>query len=157
MTRDFAGGAAAGLVGAIYLVFAYQLRTSALDDTLGPGGMPRIYGWLMVGLAVALCLQTWAKGARRDAADGEWHGQGRKILWAAGLLALGVGYLLVVETLGYLIAIALLLCAAAAYQGAPRNGRLAVVGIGGALVLWSLFAHVLGVAMPHGLLAAVGL
>ena len=44
LTRDFVGGVASIAIGAVYLYFAYQLRTSALDDSMGPGGLPRIYG-----------------------------------------------------------------------------------------------------------------
>jgi putative tricarboxylic transport membrane protein len=156
ITRDFAGGAAAMLIGAVYLYHAYQIRVSALDDTLGSGGMPRAYGWLLVGLGVVLCLQAAVARARR-APQGEWRGQGRRVLWAAGLLAFGIAYLFVVETLGYLLSIALLLIGVALYQGAPVSGRLVLVGIGGALFLWSLFAVVLGVSMPRGPLAALGL
>lgn len=158
VTRDFVGGLAAGLVGGVYLIFAYRIRSSALDDTLGPGGMPRAYGWLMLALAAILCLSGLIKGLRGPGEPGAWHGQGRTILRAAGMLAIGVGYLLVVDTIGYPVAIALLVCAVALYQGAAAGFRLALIGICGALGLWSLFSQVLGVHMPRGaLLAAVGL
>lgn len=156
ITRDLAGGLAAILIGAVYLVYAYQIRASALDDSLGPGGMPRAYGWLLVGLGVVLCIQA-AVARAWHAPDGEWRGQGRRILWAGGLLLFGIAYLLVVETLGYLVSVALLIIGVALYQGAPRSGRLVLIGIGGALLLWALFVLVLGVDMPPGLLAAVGL
>ncbi|HEX5934916.1 MAG TPA: tripartite tricarboxylate transporter TctB family protein, partial [Pseudorhizobium sp.] len=98
LTRDFVGGVASIAIGAVYLYFAYQLRTSALDDSMGPGGLPRIYGWLLVGLGVVLTIQSVF--ARRmsvaggvTAEKGEWEGQGRKILFAAGLLAIGIGFI----------------------------------------------------------------
>lgn len=156
ISRDLVGGAAAVLIGAVYLFYAYQIRTSALDDTLGPGGMPRAYGWLLVGLGLVLSLQAVVSRASRAIKD-EWSGEGRRVLWAAGLLGLGIAYLLVVETLGYLVSIALLLIGVALYQGAAASWRLPLIGIGGALFLWALFVLVLGVSMPRGLLAPLGL
>ena len=57
LTRDMVGAIAAILIGAVYLYFAHQLRVSALDDTLGPSGMPRILGWLMIALGAVLMVQ----------------------------------------------------------------------------------------------------
>lgn len=156
ITRDFAGGAASILIGALYLAYAYQIRASALDDTLGPGGMPRVYGWFLVALGIVLCIQAAVAHAGR-AAEGEWRGQGRRILWAAGLLLFGIAYLLVIETLGYLLSIAFLITGVALYGGTPPSGRLVLIGIGGAILLWALFVLVLGVAMPRGLLPDLGL
>ena len=69
LTRDFVGGVASIAIGAVYLFFAYQLRASALDDSMGPGGLPRVYGWLLVGLGPVLTIQ--ALFARRLATAGE--------------------------------------------------------------------------------------
>jgi hypothetical protein len=158
ISRDLVGGAAAVLIGAVDRFYAYQIRTSALDDTLGPGGMPRSYGWLLVGLGLVLCLQAAVSRTARAARaiKDEWSGEGRRVLWAAGLLAIGIAYLLVVEALGYLVSIALLLIGVALYQGAAAGWRLPLIGIGGALFLWALFVLVLGVSMPRGLLAPLG-
>ena len=118
LTRDFAGGVAALAIGGVYLAYAHQIRTSALDDSLGPGGMPKAYGWIMIALGAILCAQAALARIKTAASPEEWKGQGRRVLWAAGLLAFGVAYLLVVEALGYLVSIALLLVGVALYQGA---------------------------------------
>jgi putative tricarboxylic transport membrane protein len=154
ITRDFAGGAAAVLIGAIYLYFAYGIRVSALDDTVGPGGMPRAYGWILIGLGTVLSIQAAIARARAPS-RGEWTGQGRRVAWAAGLLLFGIAYILVVETLGYPISIALLIAGVALYGGAPASFRLVLIGIGGAIFLYALFAVVLGVSVPEGLIAAL--
>ena len=91
LTRDFVGGVASIAIGAVYLFFAYQLRTSALDDSMGPGGLPRVYGWLLVGLGAVLTIQALfahrlATAGEAPEEKGEWEGQGRKIAFAAGLL-----------------------------------------------------------------------
>lgn len=164
ISRNLVGGLASVFIGAVYLYFAHQLRVSALDDSLGPGGMPRIYGWLLVGLGLVLVTQAVlarvlrpSLGVDEDAPGGEWEGQGRRIAWAAGLFAIGAGYLFAVEKLGYLLSIALLILVSAAFLGAQLGWRLFAVAVFGAFVLWALFAIVLGVSMPPGLLRVIGL
>ena len=162
LTRDMVGAIAAILIGAVYLYFAHQLRVSALDDTLGPSGMPRILGWLMIALGAVLMVQAFAARravavAAQPAEKEEWEGQGRKIAYAAGLLAIGAAYLFVVETLGYLISIALLIIATATYLGAGFKGRVVAIGVLGAVFLYAMFVALLGVRMPAGILSAFGI
>jgi putative tricarboxylic transport membrane protein len=163
-TRDFVGGVATIAIGAVYLYFSYQLRTSALDDSMGPGGLPRIYGWLLVALGSILIIQaalasrtTAVVTASGEEAKGEWEGQGRKVVYAFGLLAIGIAYLFILETFGYLISIALLITTTALYLGAGFSGRLIAIGIGGAVFLYAMFVAILGVRMPAGILAVLGL
>lgn len=162
LTRDFVGGVASIAIGAVYLIFAYQLRSSALDDSMGPGGLPRLYGWLLIGLGAVLTIQALLSSRLQAAGDApeeerEWEGQGRKVVLAAGLLAIGVGYIFVIETLGYLLSVAVLLAATALYLGAGHKGRVLAVAVLGAVFLWVMFVIVLGVRMPSGLLASLGL
>jgi len=162
LTRDFVGGVATIVIGAVYLYFAYQLRVSALDDSMGPGGLPRIYGWLLVGLGSILVIQalvarSLAAPAGAEPVKGEWDGQGRKIAYAAGLLVIAMGYIFIVETVGYLVAVGLLIVTTALYLGAGFSGRLLAIGIGGAVFLYAMFVSLLGVRMPAGLLAPLGL
>ncbi|NVP55399.1 tripartite tricarboxylate transporter TctB family protein [Mycoplana rhizolycopersici] len=162
LTRDFVGGVASIAIGTVYLYFAYQLRISALDDSMGPGGLPRVYGWLLVGLGAVLTIQAIVSRRMAMASDAtggrdEWDGQGRKILHAAGLLAIGTGYVLVIETLGYLLSVAVLLLVTTLYLGAGNKGRALAVAVLGAVFLWVMFVIVLGVRMPSGVLASLGL
>jgi putative tricarboxylic transport membrane protein len=162
LTRDFVGGVATIVIGAVYLYFAYQLRVSALDDSMGPGGLPRIYGWLLVGLGSILVIQalvarSLAAPAGAEPVKGEWDGQGRKVAYAAGLLVIAMGYIFIVESVGYLLSVGLLIVTTAFYLGAGFSGRLVAIGIGGAVFLYAMFVSLLGVRMPAGMLAPLGL
>jgi hypothetical protein len=155
LNRDFVGGVAAMVIGAIYLYFATQIRASALDDTVGPGGMPTAYGWIMIALGAIVTAIAVTKTLRTAGGidlSKEWSGQGVKMIRAAGLLAIGIAYLLIVTTIGYAPAIVLLLGATAFYQGATANFRTAGVALGGAAFLWVVFVALLGVSMPKGVL-----
>ncbi len=148
------------LLGAFYTYFAYTIRPSALADTMGAGGVPRVYGWLMVILGAILSLQSivaYLRSPEKKSLASEWQGQGLKILKAAGLVSFGIGYLLIVNSLGYIVSIALLLIAVALYRGAPMGLRLLATGIGGAIFLWLIFAVLLGVRMPSGVLKIFGM
>jgi len=160
ITRNLAGGLLMLLLGSVYLYFAYGIHKSALADTMGAGGVPRVYGWLMVGLSLILiCQSLWAflRNKAEVSLVEEWQGQGLKTLKAAGLLCFGIIYLLIVETLGYLLSIALLLLGVALYRGAPIGIRVVLTSIGGAIFIWVIFVIVLGVRMPPGILETFGL
>ena len=68
---------------------------------------------------------------------------------AAGTLAIGAGYVLIVNILGYWLSLVLLLPAMAAYQGEPISRRLALISIAGATVFLLLFVWLLGIPMPQ--------
>ena len=45
-------------IGSGYLWMAYQIRQSALDDAVGPAGLPKVLAVLMIGLGAMLCLKA---------------------------------------------------------------------------------------------------
>lgn len=171
-SRDLIGGTAAAIIGAAYLLLAGQVRSSALDDAMGPGGMPQAYGWSMLVLGLVLITiavsRQWhrahsdsALAADKPATEANTEQQvskadapsiGRQIARAGGLLLFGVAYVLLIETLGYLLSIALLIVAVALYMGAHASFRLLLIGALGALAMWVMFVQLLGVAMPAGVL-----
>lgn len=156
LSRDFVGGVAAILIGGLYLILAYDLRSSALDDIVGPGGMPRAYGWVMVFLGAALCVVTLVNNWRKST-DDQWKDQGRRILWAGGLLGIGIVYLLIVNSVGYLVSMVMLIAATMVYHGERFSLKVVVTSAFGGILLWALFVFVLGVHMPPGLLVYFGL
>ncbi|MBT5032717.1 MAG: tripartite tricarboxylate transporter TctB family protein [Proteobacteria bacterium] len=151
-SRDFVGGLAAVVTGSLYFFLSLNLRSSALADSVGPAGLPKILGGLMISLGLILCAQALYRSIKSNRLEtNEWHGQGRRILRAFGLLCLGVGYLLLVKTLGYALSIAILLALVAVYQGASANWHLAAIASVGAGTLWAIFVLLLDVPMPSGI------
>jgi hypothetical protein len=165
--RDLIGGIAAIAIGAGYLAMALGLRESALADAVGPAGFPKALAWAMIGLGAILVAQAlWVARTRPAAdavpapADDDLDAEARRsgaagALRAAGMLGLGVGYLLIIPWLGYVPSVALLIIAAALYQGAALSWRVFAIGVAGALAYWLIFVRLLGIPLPGGWLGSL--
>jgi hypothetical protein len=68
-----------------------------------------------------------------------------------GMLMIGVIYILVVPSLGYILSLAGLIFATTYYQGGAVNRQVAVVAVAGATLLWLLFVMLLGIPQPSGM------
>jgi putative tricarboxylic transport membrane protein len=144
VNRDGALGLLLLVLAAGYYAAADAIPPSTLADAGGPGGLPKVYAVVLGVLALGLV----ARARRRDAAGPVVSG---RLLWrVAGLLGLGLLYLFAVEWVGYPLGIAGLLIGTTYHQGGRLDRRVAVVGAAGAVVLWLLFALVLGIQVPAG-------
>lgn len=171
MSRNLIAGLAAVVIGGVYLWMAFGLRASALADAVGPAGLPRILGMIMVGFGLVLCAQALLAGSRSAApavpavpaggdvgpAEGEPDEAGgfglSGVARAGGLLAIGIGYLLIIRTVGYIVAVGALIIVAALYGGARLSWRVFAIGAAGAAVYWILFVEILRIPLPAGMLA----
>jgi hypothetical protein len=68
------------------------------------------------------------------------------------MLALGALYIPLATTIGYPLALFSLLAAVMLYEGLKPSPRMLAVAVGGAAFFWFLFAFVLGVRQPEGML-----
>ncbi len=168
MARDLIGGLAAILIGAGYLAMALQIRASALSDTVGPAGFPKLLAAIMIVLGAILCgralVARRARAVPKSAgaslapasdelgSESEFSGLGG-LARAAGMLGIGIAYLLIVRVVGYVPAVAALIVAAALYGGAVLSWRVFAIGIAGALLYWLVFVLFLGIPLPGGPLA----
>jgi hypothetical protein len=150
---------------ALSLVFwfgADAISRSPLEGQVGADGFPKLLavslGVLVIIRLVQLVLAerrvrggkspgapTESTSARTDSASWRPH------LRAAGMIALGIGYIVILPTLGYLLSIALLLAAVALYNGRRASLGLAGVAIVGAGLLYVMFVRLLDVPLPAGL------
>jgi putative tricarboxylic transport membrane protein len=141
-----------GFFGAGALIVVGTLNYPSLDGGHpGPALFPRILGTLMAVLGAALAVQ----GARaRDATQAvEWRRLHRNVGLVNSLFALGsvLAYLGLVEWLGFLITGTLLLFVMMWRLRVPPL-RALVVAIAFITIVHFLFAKVLRVPLPLGLL-----
>jgi len=152
-------------IAATYYLLGTNIPQSALDDAVGPRGLPRTYAIVLAALAILTIARALRSRARRtDAPAAQQKPDTRARSWRfIGLALIGIVYLAVVPWLGYLVSIALLIAGTAWYQGgsitgAPDTARrtgILVVAASGAVVLWLLFVVLLGIPQPSGAWSAI--
>ena len=156
MSRDFVAGCFLLVFSVIYYLAATAIPESRLSDSVGPGGLPMAYG---IGLGIlSLLLIAQSLHTRRlavaKAPDPRARETARKELHAAlrgaGMLSIGVAYLILLPLIGYILSLALLIGATAWYQGGARPRWLVPTAIIGAGVFWIIFVEVLQIAQPAG-------
>jgi putative tricarboxylic transport membrane protein len=152
--KDRIAGVILLALAGLYWWEADAIPVTGFGGSVSAQGLPKL---LAVGLAVTsalLILQSLATrivAASKDAPDrGRWtlanHAR------AGGILAIGVGYIFLVESVGYALAVLAVLFATAVYMGQRLSLTLVSVAIGGAIVFWVIFAEILNIPLPKGIL-----
>jgi putative tricarboxylic transport membrane protein len=158
--RDLFFGIATLVVAVIYYGLAVGIPQSDLADPIGPQGLPRIYAVLLAALSLILI----ARSLRRSVSTPEpTHVESRivnpesrsRAARVIGMLLIGVGYIVVLPWLGYLVSVAALIIATIYFQGGSINGRSILVALSGAAVFWLLFIWLLRIQYPAGLWPSV--
>jgi hypothetical protein len=151
MAKDAFFGTATLLISVAYYWMAMAIPSSQLADAIGPQALPKSYAILLAALSLILIGRSLARGGislRRTAAMAPTE---RSPLWrVAGMLGIGVLYIVVVPWLGYVLSIAGLLLATTYYQGGSVNRQVAVVAASGAVFFWLLFVVLMGIPQPPG-------
>lgn len=158
--KDIGIGVVMLAIAGVYWFLADQLPTSPLDDpSVGAAGLPKSLSYTLAGLAAVLIgraafFPAPAKSGGEAATEEERAAAYAQTLKrhgrALGMLAIGVGYLLIVPYLGYTVSIALLMTAAAVYSGGELGAKIAAFAVVGAVAFYCLFVLFLGIPLPAG-------
>lgn len=143
-----------GIAGAYYYA-STDIPTSALDDEIGPRGLPAVLSIMLAVLALAIGARSFVSApAAVKAPQPPDAPKEAEAPWprALGILAIGMLYVPVVDVLGYFVTVFLLLAGIALYEGLKPSWRLFAISFAGAALFWLLFAYVLGIRQPAGLL-----
>ncbi|HMA15395.1 MAG: tripartite tricarboxylate transporter TctB family protein [Bacteroidota bacterium] len=162
MTRDAWIGVVFLAFAVVFWVAADGIRISPLDGPVTAAGLPKSLAYALGALALLLILRSLALpgktggGAPAQVPEAEPAEGGERPafyqhLRAVGMLAFGVGYLLVIPYIGYPLAVAGLILGAALYMGARRDFKTAAVAVLGGLFFYLLFVQFLNVPLPAGL------
>jgi len=147
MNRDLAFGTATLALSAGYYRMAAGIPESQLADAIGPQGLPRTYAILLAALSVIVILRSL-----RPAPGIRLQPDSRSTFWrVAGMLAIGIVYIVIVPWLGYLLSLAGLIFATTYYQGGSINRQVAIVALSGAVFCWVLFVLLMRIPQPPGL------
>lgn len=166
MTRDIWTGLVMLATALAYWLAADAIRISPLDGPVGASGLPKTLAYALGALAVLLIIRASLIGRRPSApaaVEAEAAGAAApddmtdggptpvaRHLKATGMLAIGVGYLLIVPWAGYAISVGLLLLAVGLYVGAAPGPRILAFAALGAGFFYLLFVRFLGIPLPSG-------
>jgi len=163
INRDIWIGIVMLLVAVVYWLEADKIRISPLDGPIGASGLPKSLAYALGALAIILIIRSvvGALAARKAAPSDNVEEKPLDMqphLRALGILVIGVGYLLLVSWLGYIITVAALLLAVSLYIGAAFNLRTILIAVIGGVFYHLLFVEFLGIPLPAGqLLGPLGL
>jgi hypothetical protein len=151
--KDLLAAAILLLIAGLYYWASMQIPSSTLDDGVGPRGFPLILAAALVAVAAAIAVRALlAAPAARAHVHSDTEEPDARWPRALGLLALGALYVPLSLTLGYPLALFLLLVAVPLYEGIRLSWRVPAVAAGGAVFFYVLFEIVLGVRQPQSLL-----
>ena len=138
MTRDFALGCLMLAVAGGYYAAATLIPESQLADAVGPQGLPKTYAVVLAALSLVLIAQSLRSGVPPAPFP-----LPAVLARVAGMLMIGVVYIIAAPWVGYIPSIAALILVTIYYQGGAINRRLALVSVSGAVFFWLLFVFVL--------------
>ena len=145
---DIALGLVFAALGAGIAVVASDLPTMG-KFAVGPGLFPTITGAGMVTFGLALAIGGFLA---RPAAAERPATTGPMLRWdVAAILATLVALVLLMPSVGFLVAGSVFTAGAARLGGAGWIGS-AIFGVLATVALYAVFVHALGVPLPHGLL-----
>jgi hypothetical protein len=157
---DVAVACAVALLGVLILVSAESIRPASIPDPIGSRGFPRAMGTALFLGGVALVLRRllrWRRESTRVADEGVPDDPGVPPGSAPRALSIWAGafaYVLLLPAVGYLIATPIFIAGVLALFGMRRPLALAGIAIGFTLPIFLVFAELLNVRLPTGILDA---
>ncbi len=151
LDRDVTAGLLLIALGAIYFYMADNLPRSLLSDRVGAEGFPKLLAVTLMVFSAVLILQSIIRQKASPVRQEETGNERYRFLKAAGMLSIGIVYLVIVSFTGYMFSIALLLMAALRYQGEPFSRKVLLTAVLGGIFFWAFFVFALKTPMPAGI------
>jgi len=158
MKKDLIASALLLSVAGVYYAATVRIPVSALDDEVGPQGLPTALAALLALVGVSLIARAFLSGPSglsgrvSPAPVGDRERKEASPLRALGLLAIGALYVPFAWLFGYVPALVMVISGVALYEGMSPSWRMAAVAIGGTALFWLLFSVILGVPQPTGII-----
>lgn len=148
---DFSTGGLAVAVGLATIVASRSIRAMA-GESLDPRTLPAIVGWTLVACGAGIIYSGWRY--RGEPVPVHWpDGSGvRRLAVTAGLL---LGYVGLLESLGFPVATAAFVAAHSWYLGGYRPWVTLLGGLATGLVVYYVFMVLLELTLPLGLIESL--
>lgn len=145
------------LVAIVVIAWSWQLPGGTKTDPVGPRGFPVLLGLGILACGAALLVParfpatSLDAGARSGGAAADDDGPVAPGRLVGGIVLTGL-YIALLERLGYLVATALFLVAVLTLQGGVPRRTFVLTALGLPVALFLLFAWLMKVPLPLGLL-----
>jgi hypothetical protein len=152
MNRDIVAATVLMAVAFSYYRMADALPRSMLSDNVGADGFPKLLATALFLLSLVMLIMGLFK--RRPVVDAEAREkrahEKQAALRAAGMITLGVFYLIAVPWIGYPLAVGLLIAAVLFYFKEAFSWKVAVTAGVGGIFFWVFFVMAMQIPMPMG-------
>lgn len=151
--RDTIVGLFLLVVAGLYWWGADEIPKSALSGGVGADGLPKTLAYALAVLSIVLIVRSLflRRAVEAEQATPEEAAKARRQhVRAIGMFVIGIGYLVLLPYLGYVLSIMLLVGAAAWYNGKPFSWMLAGVAVGTGVFFYFLFVRFLDISLPMG-------
>jgi putative tricarboxylic transport membrane protein len=142
------------LLSVFYLAYATTLRGGLMSDLVGPRTYPILLGILGIGLSLLFFFRKFSSLTRARLPRERTRTLRGEMRDLQGL-ALIIGYVLVMDTLGYLIATILFATATVKWLGQPTWRASVVFAVILTAATFSLFTWAFDVRLPVGVILPV--
>ncbi len=154
MTKNLTAGILAVVLGIAYLIGAFMVPVYEAGDQIGPRAFPFLVAAIVIvsgGILVAKDLRA------PERVPFTWGFSSDPVLWLRilAIMVLGIAYGLALDTLGYLIATFLFMVGVCSLINARKHGQNLLIAAIFSLVTFVVFAVVLNLSLPRGLLGDV--
>jgi hypothetical protein len=148
------------IVGVVLIALAFlywfgadHIPKSILEGGIGADALPKMLGVTLGVLSLILVIQSALTA--RAAKDDVTQTSASKPIWyvhryALGMLWIGIGYVVLVEFVGYVCAIVYLLGAVTLLAGGASRKAVVAFAVLGAIFFWALFVYALEIRQPKG-------
>lgn len=150
--RNIAAAAALIVLGLVYGYLAWELPVRSLPNTPGPSFFPLVVTVVILALSAALLIQALAVERDPPASPCEKAAGIRDRRSAGFLLLVLLAYVVLLPTLGFILATIPLFAVLMVLFGERRPLLVAVGALAMAAILYGIFRHGFGVFLPRGLL-----
>ncbi len=154
MTKNLTTGIFSVVLGLAYLAGTYNIPVFDAADAVGPRSFPFLVAAIVIGCGVALIINDLRSKERKPFSWGFAAESGIWIKIVVTMLA-GIGYGLVLDWLGYLIATFFFMMIVTTLINVGRHKQNLIIAVLFSVISFLSFALLLKLSLPRGLLGGI--
>lgn len=154
MTKNMQSGLLAVILGLAYLAGTFAIPMYETGDSIGPRSFPFLIAAIVIICGVALIFHDLRAKERKPFS---WGFAAQRAVWLriAATIIFGILFGLVLDTLGYLIAMFLFMIIITELINVGRHKQNLIISVLFSLISFLSFAVILKLSLPRGLLGGI--